>query len=421
MDAKHSLGEPRVLISRGALLHNARLIRRTLGASPAVKGADSDGGTPRICAIVKADAYGHGAAVVADALCNFADGSFGAAGPAVDALAVATIDEAADLPDVGGVPVIVFRPVENAYLGRQRQKLEEAIRAGWVLTVCSAPAADDLARLAVACGRRAQVQLMVDTGMTRSGCCPHDLAGLLHRVDARPSLRLVGLCTHFSNAEEPGSPHTLEQFRRFRAHTDAYAAAASSRVLRHAANSGAVFFAPQTRLDMVRPGISLYGVDPTGRPNVDRNLRPVLRWTAPLVGIRDVRAGTAVGYGQTWAAPRDTRIGLIPVGYADGYARSFSNKGVVMLAGRPAPVVGRVSMDSITVDLADHPGAALGDEVTLLDNDPLSPASVYKLAEWDDTIPYEILCRIGKRVGRVAIDPEEPAQSLRTAGAGDAA
>ena len=410
MDAKHSLGEPRVLISRSALLHNARLIRQTVagGNGAPVDGVGNGaGGGPRVCAIVKADAYGHGAAVVADALCNFADGPFGAAGPAVDALAVATIDEAAALPEVG-VPVVVFRPVENAYLGRQRQKLEEAIRAGWVLTVCGAAAADDLARLAVACGRRAAVQVMLDTGMTRSGCCPQHLDDLLRRVDARPSLRLVGLCTHFSNAEEAGSPHTLEQFRRFRARTDAYAAA-NPRVLRHAANSGAIFFAPQTRLDMVRPGISLYGVDPTGRPGLDRNLRPVLRWTAPIVGIRDVRAGTGVGYGQTWAAPRDTRIGLLPVGYADGYARSFSNRAVVMIGGRPAPVVGRVSMDSVTVDLGEHPGAALGDEVVLLDNDPLSPASVYRLAEWDETIPYEILCRIGKRVGRVAIDPEEPA------------
>ncbi len=248
---------------------------------------------------------------------------------------------------------------------------------------------------------------MVDTGMTRSGCCPHDLAGLLHRIDARPSLRLAGLCTHFSNGEEVGSPHTLEQFRRFRAHTDAYAAATGSRVLRHAANSGAIFFAPRSRLDMVRPGISLYGVDPTGWPCLDRNLRPVLRWTAPLVGIRDVLAGTGVGYGQTWAAARDTRIGLVPVGYADGYARSFSNRAVVILAGRPAPVVGRVSMDSITIDLGGHAGASLGDEVVLLDNDPLSAASVYKLAEWDDTIPYEIFCRIGQRVKRVATEPEE--------------
>jgi alanine racemase len=398
MDAKHSLGEPRVLISRSALLHNARLIRQVLGGD--------DG--PQICAIVKADAYGHGAALVADALCNFAQGPFGAPAPAVDALAVATIDEAADLPELN-VPVIVFRPVENAYLGRQRQKLEDAIRAGWVLTVCSAAAADDLARLAVACGRRATVQVMVDTGMTRSGVCPQHLDGLLHRIDARPSLRLAGLCTHFSNSEEPGSAYTLEQLRRFRAHTDAYAASHGSRVLRHAANSGGIFFAPpQARLDMVRPGISLYGIDPTGRPSLDRNLRPALRWTAPLVGMRDVRRGTGVGYGQTWTAPRDTRIGLVPVGYADGYARSFSNRAVVMLNGRPAPVVGRVSMDSITIDLGDHPAAALGDEVTLLDSDPLSPASVYRLAEWDETIPYEIFCRIGQRVSRVPVDPEEP-------------
>ena len=394
MDAKHALGEPRVLISRAALLHNARLVRRALAPRT------------RVCAIIKADAYGHGGSIVADTLCNFSDGAGDADVPAVDCLAVASIDEADALPHLE-VPVIIFRPIENTFVGRQRLKLEHAIRSGWVLTVCTPAAADDVARIAVACERRAAVQVMIDTGMTRSGVCAESMDALLRKIAVRPSLRLVGLCTHFSNAESAGDPFTREQLLRFRRCTDDVARSTDAKLTRHAANSAALFFLPDSHLDMVRPGIALYGVDPSGRPCLDRALRPALRWTAPLVGVKQVAKDTGVGYGQTWRAARDTRIGLVPVGYADGYPRCYSNRAVVMVHGRPAPVVGRISMDLTTIDLGDVPQATVGDEVTLLDPDPLSPASVYALARWADTIPYEVFCRIGPRVKRVAAEPDE--------------
>src|SRR5215213_2059652 len=138
---------------------------------------------------------------------------------------------------------------------------------------------------------------------------------------------------------------------------------------------------------MVRGGIGVYGIERGGGPHLDRPLRPAMKWTAPLVGVSEIAEGESVGYGQTWRAPRRGRIGLVPVGYADGYPRCFSNRASVMVQGQPAAVV---------------------EEVTLLDNDPLSPASVYHLAKWAETIPYEILSRIGPRVKRVAADTEEP-------------
>lgn len=392
MDAKHTLGEPRVLISRRAMLHNAGVVRQHL--SPGVK----------LCAMLKADAYGHGADLAADTLSNFCADD--ADRPPPDALAVSSLDEAAALPE-GSVPVLVFRPLENAYIGRQRAKIEEAVRAGWVLTVCSTAAAEDLARIAVGVGKRANVQVMVDTGMTRSGVSVAGVDELLARVESRASLKLWGLCTHFASAENPESPFTAEQARRFADATDPTMAKIGGRVVRHAANSGALFFYRQTQFDMVRPGLSLFGIDPTGRPNAARKLRPVMKWTAPLVGITAVAAGTTVGYGQTWSARRPSTVGLLPVGYADGYPRSFSNGAKVLLHGRPAMVVGRVSMDLTTIDLTDHPDAVLGDEVTLLDDNPLSPVSAYELAKWANTIPYEILSRIGPRVKRVAVDPED--------------
>jgi len=399
MDAKQTLGEPRLLISRSALLHNANLVRRAIGP------------TTRVCAILKADAYGHGANIVADALCNFSiDAS---EGPAVDAIAVASVDEAVTLPDIN-VPVIVFRPLENAFLGRQRAKIEEAVRNGWVLTLCSTAGAEDLARIAVAAGKRASVQVMVDTGMTRGGVEASRLHELLLKIDSKPSLRLTGICTHFSNAEHPNANHTLDQLARFRQSTDPFSELFQGKVMRHAANSAGVFFLPASHMEMVRPGIAVYGIDPTGKPSIDRALRPVMKWTAPLVDVRTIRRGVCVGYGQSWCAGRDTRIGLVPVGYADGYPRSYSNRALMLIHGKPCAVVGRVSMDLTTIDLGDCPQAQIGDEVTLLDNDPLSPVSVYALAKWAETIPYEVFCRIGPRVQRVAIAPEGWGHQPRT-------
>jgi alanine racemase len=374
------------------MLHNAGVVAKQL--APGVK----------LCPMVKADAYGHGADLAADTLCNFCNDGSGK--PPADAVAVSTVDEAAALPDVP-VPVLIFRPLENAYIGRQRLRIEEAVRHGWVLTLCSTAAAEDLARIAVAAGKRANVQVMVDTGMTRGGVPVAGFADLLARVESRASLKLWGLCTHFASADNPDGPFTAEQAKRFAAATDGPVAALGGRVVRHAANSGATFFHRQAHFDMVRPGLSLYGIDPTGRPTASRPLRPVLKWTAPLVGITTVPPGTTVGYGRTWSAGRPTTVGLLPVGYPSAYPRSFSNGAKVLLHGRPAMVVGRVSMDLTTIDLTDHPDAVLGDEVTLLDDDPLSPVSAYELARWANTIPYEILSRIGPRVKRVAVDPED--------------
>ena len=391
MDATSTVGLPRALISRDSILHNVKIIRRAL--SPNTK----------ICAMLKADAYGHGAKIVADTLTNF---SFeGHEAPAVDALAVATLDEAWALGPVS-VPVHVLRPVENVYIGRERQRLEMASREGWILTLGSIEAASDLARIAMSCEKRLAVQIMIDTGFGREGMALDRLDDLIKAIESFPSLRLAGLCTHFASAEEPGNILTADQLRRFKSATDSHSTRIS-KLIRHAANSAAVFFSPQSHLDMVRPGISIYGIDPRGSPSLDRPLRPVMKWLAPLLLIRDIPKGVGIGYGQTWTATRDTRIGLVPVGYGDGYLRNFSNRGKMLLHGRSVPVVGRVSMDYTMLDLTDIPAARVGDEVTVLDSDPLSPASVYALAEWGGTIAYEILCRIGQRIPRVAVEPAE--------------
>jgi alanine racemase len=392
MDAKLSLGEPRVLVSRQALLHNASVVRKAVG--PLV----------RICAMIKADAYGHGADIVADTLANFSTRKYEA--PLVDALAVASIDEAERLPHTI-LPVYIFRPVENCFLGRQRSRIEQAIRNAWVMTVCSSSAADDVARIATSIGKRAVVQVMLDTGMTRSGVTAEDLADLIDTIQSHASIKLTGLCTHFTCAEDAGGAVTSEQLSSFVAAAGAVTPRLKGKILLHAANSAALFLRPDAHLDMVRPGIALYGVDPSLTPTSERVLNPVMKWTAPLVQIHTIKAGATVGYGQTWKAQQDTRIGLVPIGYADGYPRSLSNRGVVMVQGQPCPVAGRVSMDLTTIDLTSAPQAILGDEVVILDSDPLSPASVYEMARLAGTIPYEITSGIGQRIHRVPIEIEQ--------------
>jgi alanine racemase len=388
-----SPAEPRMLISRSALLHNVSVLR---AAAPGKK----------VCAMIKANAYGHDAWIVADALINFS-GPNGEEAPVVDAVGVATIDEAAALPELPAkVPLLIFQPVENAFTPTQRPRVEHAIRNDWHLMLCSKSAADDVARIAQMMNKRAHVHVMIDTGMARAGVEVDRATELLNQVNQWPTLRLAGVCTHLAAADMPGDFIGEEQLAHFRRLTEPLA----GKVMLHAANSAATFFLPQSHFDMIRPGISLYGIDPTGVASMDRKLRPVARFVAPLVGVRSIPKGQGVGYSHTWLAPRDSRIGLVPIGYADGYARILSNKSSMIVQGKRAPVIGRVSMDLITIDLTEIPQANLGDEVTVIDDDPLSPASAYELARLADTIPYEILCRIGPRVRRVGVDPDDSAE-----------
>ncbi|HEX8325180.1 MAG TPA: alanine racemase [Tepidisphaeraceae bacterium] len=391
MDANTTAGSPRLLIDARALATNVRVIRR--GLAPTVQ----------VTAVIKADAYGLDAKLIAQLLTLIEeDGPF----TKVDRYAVATAEEAAALGTVTK-PIMLLRPIENVFLGRQREALEYAIRHGWTLTLSSPAAADDVARVAMHLQQRADVQLMLDTGLTRCGCPADRFDDLVERVLAHASLNLVAVCTHLVNGEVAGDPLTTRQLRLFDA------AVANHPILdnvpKHVANSGGLFLTPRSHYDAVRPGLSLYGIDPTGRPNIDRPLVPVMKWTAPVMAIHDIVPGQGVGYGHAWTALAPTRVALLPVGYADGYPRSASNRAMAMLHNTPCGVVGRVSMDMLTIDVTRVPDVCVGDEVTLVDADPLSPASLYALCRATDMIPYEILTGIGARVRRVPVGVEAEA------------
>ncbi|MCI0342819.1 MAG: alanine racemase [Planctomycetales bacterium] len=347
--------------------------------------AERVGPAVQICAVVKADAYGHGAVEVGRRLVRE-----GAA-----ALAVADSGESTALRKAGiRAPLLALGPVlpdEAPALARARASV----------AVADPSDLPPLEAAGEAVGRALAVHLLVDTGMARHGARPEEVAGLARQIASSGSLRLEGLWTHFAAASpsEPGP--MLEQLAVFR-RVAAEVEAAGVRVpLRHAAASAAIFVATAAHLDMVRPGLALYGADPGELRASGIPLRPALALRTRIAFLADLPAGSAVGYQPGYRTPRPTRLATLPVGYADGLPGSLGNRGRVLLRGRPAPIVGRISMDMTTVDVGGIPDAAAGDVVTLIGRDGDEEIRVEDLARDAGTIPWEILARIGPRVRRV--------------------
>lgn len=344
----------------------------------------------KLCAVVKCNAYGHGLDLLLPVLAEGADW-----------LAVATPGEALHLRDLGYAgPLLVFFTVCTE---GQSPLLDELLRQRVTLTVAGPGEIDILARAVQRTDCDAKVHLMVDTGMTRSGILPADVPTCLERLRQNPAMRLTGIYTHLATADEADKSPARKQLARFQRALDV--ARVGSGLLRHAANSAAAIDLPEARYDMVRTGIALYGYQPSDELHSRLNLRPAMRLTAHLMQIKDVSAGEAIGYGGTDRLEKPSRLGLVPVGYGDGYPRSLSNQGASMrIAGRDAPVRGRVSMDQTIIDLTDIPTARIGDVVEIVSPDPDAPHSLEQLAKKARTIPYEIICRLGQRVRRSLLD-----------------
>lgn len=343
---------------------------------------------------VKANAYGHGAVAVSRMVQRTG---------VAERVAVATIDEALELRRAGiTLPVMKLSPALP-------HELATALDAGLVLPVGTTDEVDALAAAARGRGRPALVHLKVDTGMGRLGCRPEEALDLAARIDAAPNLELEGLFTHLPVSDAADDDGFTER------ELDLFTSIARELESRrgpiphvHAANSGAILAHPRAGLTMVRPGIMAYGyvpdaanpaLDPTGR------LRPALTWRARVSLVKRVGAGTPIGYGSTWTADRDTWIATVSAGYADGFSRLFSNRGRVLLGGRPVPVVGRVCMDQFMVDLGpDAPQVAIGDHAVLIGRDGDHGLTADDLASLMGTISYEVLCLIGARVPRTHVE-----------------
>ena len=350
-------------IDLGALRHNLAVARRRAPGR-------------RVMAVVKSLAYGHGLLPVARALAD-----------AADALAVARCEEGAALREAGiQTPLVVLEGFSSqAELGlARRHRLLPVLHDPRQLALLRE--ATDPAPL--------PCWVKFDTGMHRLGFDWREADRVLAQLRAMPQLRIQGLMTHLANADDTADHTTAEQLRRL-------AAVPRDGLPLSVANSAGILGWPDSHADWVRPGLMLYGASPLqGRSAAQLGLRPVMTLSAPLIAIRPVRRGERVGYGGTWEAPEDMPLGVVAIGYGDGYPRHLGPEGQVLLHGRLAPVVGRVSMDMITIDLRGIDAAQVGDRVTLWGEG----LPVDQVAAWADTIPYTLTCGVTERVARRYID-----------------
>jgi alanine racemase len=368
-----------------AVRHNCRLMARLV--APA-----------RLCAVVKADGYGHGAPAVAAAAVE-AGASW---------LAVAMVEEGAALRRAGiEAPVLLLSEPPAGAMG-------EVLELGLTPTLYSRSGVRALAEAASAARRVADVHVKVDTGMHRVGADPADVPEIAGAVVAADHLRLAGLWTHLAVADgtaEEDRAFTAAQLERFAAVRRALAGAGVAAPLHHAANSAGALCYPQARLDMVRCGITVYGLPPAPElAHLAEGLRPVLSLHARVSFVRTLEAGERPSYGRRYPLPETSVVATVPLGYADGVPwRYFEAGGTVLLGGRRRPLAGSVTMDQVMVDCGADAVVAVGDEVVLIGSQGSESLSAWDWARTLGTIAYEVVCGIGPRVPRVAVDGGGPA------------
>ncbi len=368
-------------VSLGTLQQNFREVQRHIG--PGVS----------VCAIVKADAYGHGAVECARALEQEGARWFG----------VTSLDEAIPLREAG------IRGRILLMTGFWRGEEEEIVRLGLTPTVWETGQIELFERAAKSVGVAKQpIHLKVDTGMGRLGAAPEELPRVCAVLKSSPHLALEGLSTHLASSEVLDEPSVAAQLQVFDEARELLRREGFNPPLVHAANTSAVISRPESWNTMVRPGIALYGYhlpfERAGREVSGSGLRlavkPVLTWKTRILSLRDMPANQALGYGGIYVTKAPARIAVLPVGYADGLNRGLSSQGRVIVGEHYAPIVGRISMDLTLADVTGLPGVAVGDEVVLLGATDGLRVDAREHAALAKTVPYEILCGISKRVPR---------------------
>jgi len=358
-------------IDLDAILYNYRVIRSRIG--PGV----------RLMAMVKSNAYGHGARRVAKLLQEAGADCFG----------VANLDEALELGGAGVTrPVVITGPITE-------DEVEGAVANDVQITVSPPEVIDLIEEEARGQGAFARLHLMVDTGMTRSGVPPDTAVELAARIKASDRLDLAGVATHLPLAEDAAaSREQLDDFDRLCRRLGELGLLSGPR---HAANTMGIFNVPNSHYELVRPGIGLYGMYPDDNLRSRAQFRAAMTVCTRIVYIRDVPPGTGIGYGHTYRTPKHTKIATLPIGYADGFQRSLSNRARVIVGGCYAPVVGSVSMDMLTIDVGHVPDAYVGMPVTIIGSEGDARITAEQHARDRGTIPYEVTCSIGKRVKRI--------------------
>ena len=360
----------RIRVDLDALTHNLHALRRHAGVP--------------VMGIVKANAYGHG--LIPVALHLQAQG--------VEQLGVAFLEEGIALRQAGvQVPILVM----GGIFGPQAARF---IVHDLEITVSSLDKLRQVEAAAEALGRKATVHLKIDTGMERIGVHSYSAGPFVEAAAASQWCVVKGVYSHLACADDPDSAMTAVQLERFLEACAHFQRIGAPMPLRHLANSGGVLHFPDTHLDMVRPGIALYGVlpDPASRPTVD--LQPALSLVSQVVYFKVVKAGNPVSYGATWAPEFDTRVVTIPIGYGDGYPRALSSRGEVLIRGQRHPIVGRICMDQFMVDIGPDGTAYNEDEVVLIGGQVDARIRCEAVAQAAGTIPYEILTGLNDRIPR---------------------
>jgi alanine racemase len=374
----------RVDVDLTAVAHNVDALRRAV--APAL-----------LCAVVKADGYGHGAIAVSEA----------AIAAGADWLAVALVEEGAVLRKAGiQAPILLLSQPRFTDLGA-------VVR--WDLRVClhSAAVAGLLAAAAREQGKVARVHLKVDTGMNRVGVAPADALAVAREIERHPELELEGVFTHCAVADEPDNPFTDVQLDRFEAVLDQLADAGISPAIRHAANSATAIVHQRGRYDLVRAGISVYGIPPAPGLGAELGLRPALSLRAEVSMVKRVPAGEGVSYGHRHRTDADVNVATVPIGYADGVPRRLGLAGgEVLVGGTRRPILGVVTMDQLMVDCGDD-RVEVGDEVVLIGRQGDEEITAEEWAVRLDTIAYEVVCGIGPRVPRHYVDRRGPGARTR--------
>lgn len=365
-------------IDLDALKHNITEVRRSLGDR-------------RILFAIKADAYGHGLREIAFASYRL-----------VDAFGVASVEEGVSCRRAGvdETPVLILSPTPE-------KAIPELFENNLIPTVTEINFAKSLALEAQRRSSEIPVHIEVDTGMGRTGVSLSEALEFITEITKLPGIRLAGIFTHFPAADTDIN-FTRQQVEEFNRLLATLAANGIKGFISHAANSAGCLNIPEAHLDMVRPGLMLYGILPLsyhlGHRRAQLNLKPVMSLRSRIVNLRNFPPGTSISYERSYFTTRPSRIAVISVGYGDGYPYSLTNKGYCLLYGKRAPVVGNVSMDLTMIDVTDIPQAKLGDTVTLLGSADGKTICANELALLAETIPYEIICRVSPRVPRIYLE-----------------
>ena len=345
----------------------------------------------RIMAVVKADAYGHGAVPCARIAIESGAANYLGAG---------VIEEGIELRENGlNAPILILGSIFP-------DEAEDLVRHNLATILCTQPLAQALSKEAEKQDKTVSVHIKVDTGMNRLGISPENLPALLDQVRNLKNLKIEAVSTHFSSADDEDLSVTQAQLEKFQTALTILQKEGVHTPIVHCANTSALFKFPESHFNMVRPGLILYGVlpSPSLRPVIDQGenpFQPVMQWKSQIILLKPIAKNQPVSYSGSFTTQRDSLIATLPIGYADGLHRMLSNKMDVLIRGRRAPQVGNICMDMILIDVTDIPDVQAGDEVVIFGRQGDEMISVEELAVKGKTIPYEILCSVSKRVPRI--------------------